>query len=68
MTAVAVWDVTPSADEILSKRLAGGWKPMPSMLQGGDKILGHAACLVMMKQGSVSQMTLHPKSQWSRPA
>jgi hypothetical protein len=39
----------PSADEILSKRLADGWEPTPSMLKAGDKILGHAACVVVDK-------------------
>ena len=49
--AVAIWDHTPGADGILSKRLAGGWQPTLSRLQGGDKILGHAACVVMDKVG-----------------
>ena len=46
VTAVAVWDHVPSADEILEKRLADSWEPRPSMLRGGDKVVGHAACVV----------------------
>ena len=49
MTAVAVWDHLPSADEILRARLDGGWSPTPSMLKDGDEILGHAACAVTRK-------------------
>jgi len=45
VTAVAVWDHSPSADELLDKRLAGGWLPTPTWLREGDVILGHAACL-----------------------
>jgi hypothetical protein len=39
----------PGSDEILNKRLADGWQPTPSMLKEGDKILGHAACVVTDK-------------------
>jgi hypothetical protein len=49
VTAVAVWDHIPSADEILQTRLDAGWSPTPSMLQEGDEILGHAACSVTRK-------------------
>ena len=49
MTAVAVWDHLPNADEILRARLGAGWSPTPSMLQEGDEILGHAACAVTRK-------------------
>lgn len=45
MTAVAVWDRLPSADELLAARLAGGWTPTPTATREGDKILGHAACV-----------------------
>jgi hypothetical protein len=45
VTAVAVWEHYPSADELLQDRLAQGWKPTPTRLQGGAAILGHAACL-----------------------
>ncbi|MEP7123792.1 MAG: hypothetical protein ABJE95_22880 [Byssovorax sp.] len=46
MTAVAVWDHLPTADEMLSARTARGWEPIATGLQGGAKVLGHAACLV----------------------
>jgi hypothetical protein len=40
-----VWDHVPSADEILQARVQDGWKPTPSSLKDGDRVLGHAACL-----------------------
>jgi hypothetical protein len=46
VTAVAVWDHRPGADELLQDRLAHGWRPTPTRLQTGEAILGHAACLV----------------------
>jgi hypothetical protein len=46
VTAVAVWDHAPSADEMLDARLARGWEPTPTGMQGGAQILGHAACRV----------------------
>jgi len=46
ITAVAVWDHVPSADEILYARVEEGWQPTPSSLKEGDRVLGHAACLV----------------------
>ena len=49
MTAVAVWDRIPNADEILSKRLETGWQPKPSRLKEGDKVVGHAACVLVDK-------------------
>jgi len=45
LTAVAVWPSRPSADELLQARVERGWKPTPSGLKGGDRILGHAACM-----------------------
>jgi len=45
VTAVAVWDHHPSADEMLQARIKEGWKPTPSLLQEGDKVLGHASCM-----------------------
>jgi hypothetical protein len=45
LTAVAVWDHRPSADELLQARLANGWRPAYTQLQSGPAILGHAACL-----------------------
>jgi hypothetical protein len=38
-----VWDHLPSADEILDARLAAGWRPLPSALATGPRVLGHAA-------------------------
>lgn len=42
---VSVWDHQPDAGEILEKRLASGWTPNASLLQEGDAVLGHAACV-----------------------
>ncbi|MEO7093138.1 MAG: hypothetical protein ABI175_07805 [Polyangiales bacterium] len=44
MTAVAVWDRRPTARELLDARLARGWTPTPTGLQGGARVLGYAAC------------------------
>jgi hypothetical protein len=46
VTAVAVWDHAPTADELLAARTARGWAPTPTATREGEKILGHAACLV----------------------
>jgi len=47
VTAVAVWDHRPSADELLQARLDAGWTPTPTALRdGGEQVLGHAACTV----------------------
>jgi hypothetical protein len=46
VTAVAVWDHCPTADELLEARLARGWAPTPTGTRDGPKILGHAACTV----------------------
>ena len=46
MTAVAVWGVRPSAAALLEARLAGGWKPTPTALKDGERVLGYAACVV----------------------
>jgi len=46
VTAVAVFDHAPPAAELLSYRLARGWRPTPSALKEGDRILGYAACAV----------------------
>ena len=45
-TAVAVWDHVPSAKELLDSRLKNGWSPRPSMLKEGDRVVGHAVCIV----------------------
>jgi hypothetical protein len=46
VAAVAVWDHRPTDRELLDARLARGWKPVPSGLKGGDRVLGYAACVV----------------------
>lgn len=48
--AVAVWDHVPSATEILDVRMASGWMPRPSLLKDGDRVVGHAACIVTNNQ------------------
>jgi hypothetical protein len=45
LTAVAVWEHKPTADELLTYRLSIGWKPTCSLLQSGPIVLGHAAKL-----------------------
>jgi hypothetical protein len=45
VTAVAVWDHCPTADELLDARVARGWAPTPTGTRDGPVILGHAACL-----------------------
>ncbi|MEQ1570373.1 MAG: hypothetical protein ABMA64_32360 [Myxococcota bacterium] len=37
-----MWERPPSADELLADRLAFGWKPTPSSLAAGPRVLGHA--------------------------
>ncbi|MBI4815709.1 MAG: hypothetical protein HY791_05615 [Deltaproteobacteria bacterium] len=44
MTAVAVFEHEPSADDLLEARVARGWVPTATAMRGGDRILGHAAC------------------------
>ena len=46
MTAVAVFDHRPDAAELLARRLERGWRPTPSALRDGERVLGYAACLV----------------------
>jgi hypothetical protein len=46
VTAVAVWDHEPDADELLARRVTRGWKPTPTAMREGPRVLGHAACLV----------------------
>jgi hypothetical protein len=45
VTAVAVWDHAPSADELLDARIAKGWRPIATELKDGPRILGHACRL-----------------------
>ena len=44
--AVAILDHHPNAAELLEARLARGWRPTPSRLKEGERILGYAACVV----------------------
>jgi hypothetical protein len=44
LTAVAVWDHRPTAEELLAARLARGWSPTPTATRDGPKVLGFAAC------------------------
>jgi hypothetical protein len=46
VTAVAVWDHAPTADELLAARVKRGWAPTPTGTRDGPRVLGHAACLV----------------------
>ena len=46
MTAVAVWEHRPRARELLDARLARGWRPTPSALKEGERVLGYASCIV----------------------
>lgn len=45
MTAVAVWQRRPSPRDLLDARLAGGWRPTPTALKEGNRVLGYAACV-----------------------
>ena len=44
--AVAILDHQPGAAELLEARLARGWRPTPSLLKDGERVLGYAACVV----------------------
>lgn len=44
--AVAILDHQPDAAELLEARLARGWRPTPSQLKEGERVLGYAACVV----------------------
>ncbi|MDH3498304.1 MAG: hypothetical protein OER21_16225 [Gemmatimonadota bacterium] len=45
MTAVAVWDRRPTPRQLLDARLAAGWRPTPTDLRMGPRVLGYAACV-----------------------
>jgi len=61
VTAVAVWGHRPSARELLDARLQAGWKPTPSSLKGGDRVLGYAAC-VFAAPGLEAKRTTGPNA------
>jgi hypothetical protein len=42
---VSVWDRKPTADELLEKRLASGWRPVASQLRDGNVVEGYATCV-----------------------
>ena len=46
MTAVAVWDRAPDARALLDARLERGWRPTPTAMKDGERVLGYAACAV----------------------
>jgi hypothetical protein len=48
-----VWARQPDADELLRDRVERGWKPTASRLKAGDRILGHAACIVSTTPDSI---------------
>ena len=41
--AVAIFSRPPTADELLDRRIKRGWRPTLSSVQGGNRVLGHAA-------------------------
>jgi hypothetical protein len=45
VTAVAVWNHRPTAQELLDARLAAGWRPTASALRQGERVTGYAACV-----------------------
>ncbi|HEV8324055.1 MAG TPA: hypothetical protein VG389_20730 [Myxococcota bacterium] len=49
MTAVAVWDHEPGAQELLLARVGTGWRPTPTAGRGGEAVLGYAACLTELE-------------------
>jgi hypothetical protein len=51
VTAVAVWDHRPTAQELLDARVAAGWQPLPTSTRDGDVVLGYAACLMPPPRG-----------------
>jgi len=62
VTAVAVWSHKPTDRELLDARLARGWKPTPSGLKGGDRVLGYAAC-IFDDPGGQHHTHEHPTTQ-----
>ncbi|MCB9675723.1 MAG: hypothetical protein H6737_11435 [Alphaproteobacteria bacterium] len=40
--AVAIWSERPDPDALLARRLAAGWRPTPSSLAAGPRVVGHA--------------------------
>jgi len=46
VTAVAVFVERPDAATLLAARIARRWRPTPSALRDGARVLGYAACVV----------------------
>lgn len=42
--AVAIWDHSPTPQELLDGRFARGWRPTPTETVEGGVVLGYAAC------------------------
>jgi hypothetical protein len=49
IAAEGLADVETTVSEILEVRLASGWLPRESALKDGDRVVGHAACVVTSK-------------------
>lgn len=43
---VSIWEIRPSPETLLGRRVALGWQPRMSPMADGDEVLGFAACLV----------------------
>jgi hypothetical protein len=59
VTAVAVWDRKPSADELLERRLEEGWQATPTRLKEGPTVLGHACRLQFPVSHFHSELSSH---------
>lgn len=53
--AVAIWDRRPTPATLLDERVAHGWRPEPTALKTGDRVLGYAACLVTGEHHGVAR-------------
>ena len=43
---VSIWEIRPSAETLLGRRVARGWQPRASPMADGHEVRGFAACLV----------------------
>lgn len=43
---VSIWQIRPSPETLLGRRVALGWQPRTSPMAEGDEVLGVAACLL----------------------
>ncbi|MFL5620246.1 MAG: hypothetical protein ACJ79A_17850 [Gemmatimonadaceae bacterium] len=41
-----MWNHRPVAAELLGDRIGRDWRPTPSRLRDGERVLGYAACVV----------------------